>query len=78
MSDHDGGDAASPRCCVGRPFETDEPRQPANVAESDAASPGLISVCSLGLVIVGAHRQFDRLLEAVALYAETHDIMWIE
>jgi hypothetical protein len=78
VSDRDGVNAASRRCSACRPFETARPREPDNVTPSDVTCPRLISVCSLGLVIVSAHRQFDRLLEAITLYAETHDIMWID
>jgi hypothetical protein len=44
----------------------------------DAEFPRLISVCSLGLVMVGAGRQLDRLLETIAVCADTQDATWIE
>jgi hypothetical protein len=50
-------------------------------ADDAASDPGfgrLVSVCSLGLLVSGSCRRLDRLLEAVAVYAEANDLTWIE
>ena len=63
---------------TGRQHEGGRNPQPDDVFVTEGEVARLISVCSLGLVVLGAHRRFDRLLDAIALYAETNDLMWIE
>ena len=50
-----------------------QPRQSKDFA-CEFAFPRLISVCSFGLIILGAHRRVDRLLDTVALLADVHDL----
>lgn len=38
----------------------------------------LISIGTLGVVLLSGHRRFDALLEAVAAWGEAHDLTWIE
>jgi hypothetical protein len=54
--------------------------------ERSAATPrsaapravALISIGTLGVVLLTGHRRFDALLEAVAAWGEAHDLTWIE
>jgi hypothetical protein len=48
--------------------------QPREDVSCEFAFPRLISVCSFGLIILGAHRRFDRILDAVAIVADVHDL----
>jgi hypothetical protein len=50
-----------------------QPRRSQGVA-CKCVFPELISVCSFGLIILGAHRRFDRLLDAMAILADVHDV----
>jgi hypothetical protein len=54
----------------GRPMVTDRGAAPRAVA--------LVSVGTLGVVLLAGHRRFDALLEAVAAWGEAHDLTWIE
>jgi len=54
-----------------------QPQHSKDVAP-EFAFPRLISVCSFGLIILHAHRRFDRLLDSVELLADVHDIASVD
>ena len=50
----------------------------AEAATSDSTGIRLVSVSSLGLVVVSTCRRLDQLLESFADYADANDLTWIE
>ena len=52
---------------------------PATNARSGAPrAVALISIGTLGVVLLAGHRRFDAVLEGVAAWSEAHDLTWIE
>ena len=59
----------------------DTPSRCERSAANRSAAPravALISIGTLGVVLLAGHRRFDALLEAVAAWGEAHDLTWIE
>lgn len=67
LLDRLAGDTPS---CRGRPATSVGGTAPRAVA--------LISIGTLGVVLLSGHRRFDALLDAVAAWGEAHDLTWIE
>lgn len=54
------------------------PRSCAAGVEEDRTCGRLISIASLGLIMIEGHRRCDCLLETMAVHLDASDLTWIE
>jgi hypothetical protein len=52
--------------------------QATSVRGAASCAAALISIGTVGIVLLSGHRRLDAVLEAVAAWGEAHDLTWIE